>query len=86
MAGVDAFEVLGVIGEGAFGKVTKVKRKSDGEIMVWKELNYGKMSEKEKQLLVSEVRPAGPWLTLPLATVGPDPVFACAGEYSSRAQ
>ena len=23
--------------------------------MVWKELNYGKMSEKEKQMLVSEV-------------------------------
>jgi hypothetical protein len=52
---LDNFEIIGVIGEGAFGKVTKVKRKSDGEIMVWKELNYGKMSEKEKQLLVSEV-------------------------------
>lgn len=30
-------------------------RKSDGKILVWKELNYGKMSDKEKQQLVSEV-------------------------------
>ena len=35
--------------------MSKVKRKSDGRILVWKELNYGKMSEKEKQMLVSEV-------------------------------
>jgi serine/threonine protein kinase len=32
-----------------------VKRKSDGKLLVWKELDYGKMSEKEKQQLVSEV-------------------------------
>jgi len=35
--------------------VSKIKRKSDGRPLVWKELNYGKMSEKEKQMLVSEV-------------------------------
>jgi len=35
--------------------VSKIKRKSDGRILVWKELNYGKMSEKEKQQVVSEV-------------------------------
>lgn len=43
------------IGKGSFGTVSKIKRKSDGRILVWKELNYGKMSEKEKQQLVSEV-------------------------------
>ena len=32
-----------------------VKRKVDGKILVWKELAYAKMSEKEKQMLVSEV-------------------------------
>jgi NIMA (never in mitosis gene a)-related kinase 2 len=32
-----------------------VRRKSDGRVLVWKELNYGKMSEREKQMLVSEV-------------------------------
>ena len=33
---------------GSFGLVSKIKRKSDGQILVWKELNYGKMNEKEK--------------------------------------
>lgn len=32
-----------------------IKRVQDGKILVWKELSYGKMSEKEKQMLVSEV-------------------------------
>lgn len=40
---------------GSFGIVSKIKRKADGRVLVWKELNYGKMSEKEKQQLVSEV-------------------------------
>ena len=35
--------------------MSKVKRRSDGRVLVWKELNYGKMSEKEKKMLVSEV-------------------------------
>lgn len=43
------------IGKGSFGIVTKIKRNSDGKILVWKQLNYGKMSEKEKSQLVSEV-------------------------------
>lgn len=54
-AGLSAYRELEVIGEGTFGKVSKVKRLSDGEIMVWKELRYGRMSEKEKQQLVAEV-------------------------------
>jgi len=33
----------------------QIRRKADGKILVWKELDYGKMSEKEKHLLVSEV-------------------------------
>jgi NIMA (never in mitosis gene a)-related kinase len=33
---------------GSFGVVSKIMRKSDKKILVWKELNYGKMSEKEK--------------------------------------
>lgn len=40
---------------GSFGVVSKIKRKSDGKVLVWKELNYGKMNEKEKQQIVSEV-------------------------------
>lgn len=37
------------IGKGSFGVVSKIKRNSDGRILVWKELNYGRMSDKEKQ-------------------------------------
>ena len=40
---------------GSFGIVSKIKRKSDGQILVWKELNYGKMNEKEKSQIVAEV-------------------------------
>ena len=34
---------------GSFGYVSKIRRISDGRILVWKELEYGKMNEKEKQ-------------------------------------
>ena len=43
------------IGKGSFGKVHKIRRVADGRILVWKEINYGSMSEREKQLIVSEV-------------------------------
>eukprot|EP00742_Colponemidia_sp_Colp-10_P011693 GILJ01013030.1.p1 GENE.GILJ01013030.1~~GILJ01013030.1.p1 ORF type:complete len:564 (-),score=86.56 GILJ01013030.1:207-1850(-) len=52
---MEGYEVLGHIGTGSFGTVSRIKRKSDGKVMVWKELNYGSMSEKEKQQLVAEV-------------------------------
>jgi NIMA (never in mitosis gene a)-related kinase len=61
---VDSYEPLEEVGKGkpltitllgSFGKVFKIKRKSDNKILVWKELAYGKMSEREKQQLVSEV-------------------------------
>ena len=52
----DHYEPLGVLSAGSFGIVSKVKRKHDGRVLVWKELNFGVMREKEKQLVVSEVR------------------------------
>ncbi|EFA74872.1 protein serine/threonine kinase [Heterostelium album PN500] len=52
---MDAYEVLGHLGQGSFGSVSKIRRKEDGRIMVWKEICYGEMKEKEKQLLVNEV-------------------------------
>ncbi|NXH37937.1 NEK2 kinase, partial [Dicaeum eximium] len=51
----DDYEVLLTIGAGSYGKCRKVRRKADGKILVWKELDYGAMSESEKQMLVSEV-------------------------------
>jgi len=52
---MENYEEIGAIGRGSFGKVVKIKRKSDGKVLVWKELNYGQMNDKEKQQLVSEV-------------------------------
>ncbi|ORY02602.1 never in mitosis gene a-related expressed kinase 2 [Basidiobolus meristosporus CBS 931.73] len=52
---MDKYESLDVIGSGSFGLVRKVKRKSDGKILARKEINYVKLSEKEKQQLVAEL-------------------------------
>lgn len=52
---MDKYEKLAKIGQGTFGSVWKVKRKSDEKIMVWKELDYGSMTDKEKKQLVNEV-------------------------------
>jgi hypothetical protein len=44
----EKYEFIQEIGRGCFGAVSKIRRRSDGKILVWKELNYSKMSEKEK--------------------------------------
>ena len=49
------YEVIKEIGKGSFGKVHQIRRVADGKILVWKEINYGAMSEREKQLIVGEV-------------------------------
>ena len=46
---MENYEVLDLIGKGNFGSISKILRKSDDKILVWKELDYGRMSEKEKQ-------------------------------------
>lgn len=45
---MDLYEKIEDIGKGSFGIVSKIRRISDGKELVWKELNYGQMSEKEK--------------------------------------
>lgn len=47
--------MLGSVAVGQFGKVSKIRRRADQRVMVWKEVQYSKMSEKEKQQLVDEV-------------------------------
>uniref|UniRef100_A0A8D0L9Z1 Serine/threonine-protein kinase Nek2 n=1 Tax=Sphenodon punctatus TaxID=8508 RepID=A0A8D0L9Z1_SPHPU len=49
------YEVLVTIGVGSYGKCQKVRRRVDDKVLVWKELDYGSMTESEKQMLVSEV-------------------------------
>ncbi|XP_050406944.1 serine/threonine-protein kinase Nek2 isoform X1 [Patella vulgata] len=53
--GLDDFEVLSTIGTGSYGTCKKIRRKKDGKVLVWKEMDYGSMTESEKKLLVSEV-------------------------------
>jgi len=52
---MNKYQVLKTIGKGTFGVVSSVRRVSDGKRMVWKELDYGTMNEKEKSHVVSEV-------------------------------
>lgn len=44
----EKYEKIKDIGKGSFGKVALIRRKADNRVLVWKELAYGKMSEKEK--------------------------------------
>ncbi len=40
---------------GSFGSVFKIRRKSTNEVLVWKEIQYGKMTPKEKEAVVNEI-------------------------------
>jgi len=51
----DKYEPISLIGKGNFGSITKIRRKSDGKILVWKELNYGTMKEKYRHHIMSEI-------------------------------
>lgn len=51
----DSYEVLETIGTGSFGTVQRIRRKDTGVVLVWKEICFGKMSEREKTQLVAEV-------------------------------
>ncbi|XP_060079274.1 serine/threonine-protein kinase Nek2-like [Ylistrum balloti] len=52
---LDDFEVISTIGSGSYGTCRKIRRKKDGKVLAWKEMDYGSMTESEKQMLVSEV-------------------------------
>ncbi|KND01006.1 NEK protein kinase [Spizellomyces punctatus DAOM BR117] len=49
------YEPLNLIGRGSFGVIRKVRRRSDGKIYARKEIDYKRMSEREKKQLVAEV-------------------------------
>jgi len=50
------FQVIKSLGEGAFSTVYKVKRLSDGLEYALKKVKLGKLTEKEKQNALNEVR------------------------------
>ncbi|KAJ7091329.1 kinase-like domain-containing protein [Mycena belliarum] len=49
------YEALDIIGNGAFGIIRKVRRKTDGLIFARKELNFERMSERDRKQIVAEV-------------------------------
>jgi NIMA (never in mitosis gene a)-related kinase len=42
-------------GQGSYGKVSLVRHKVSGKQMVWKKTDFGGMSDKQKQQLLTEV-------------------------------
>ena len=46
---MEKYEKLEDIGTGSFGKVSKIRRLADEKVLVWKEMNYSKMSDKAKK-------------------------------------
>ncbi|EIN11156.1 kinase-like protein [Punctularia strigosozonata HHB-11173 SS5] len=55
MSWLDQFECLDVIGNGSFGIIRKVRRKTDGVIFARKDLNFERMSERDRKQIVAEV-------------------------------
>ncbi|BGP17029.1 hypothetical protein JCM10213_000335 [Rhodosporidiobolus nylandii] len=51
----EAYEAGDVIGTGSFGIIRKVTRRADGKVLARKELNYGRMDERDLKQLTEEV-------------------------------
>lgn len=50
------YEVISVIGNGAFGTCFKVRDKESGHLYAWKGMDYDELSESQKESLISEIR------------------------------
>ena len=50
------FEILDRLGEGAYSSVYKVRRFLDSQIYALKKVKMGKLSDKEKENALNEVR------------------------------
>jgi serine/threonine protein kinase len=52
---LDQFESLDVIGNGSFGVIRKVRRKADGQVFARKDLDFSRMTERDRRQIVAEV-------------------------------
>jgi len=59
MSSKEQYDILEVLGTGTFGTVSRIRLKgvppSTKNDLVWKEINFGRMCDKEKAQIVSEV-------------------------------
>ena len=53
---MEGFKVISKIGEGSYSTVLKVQRKADGNIYALKRVKFYKLSEKEKENSLNEIR------------------------------
>ena len=53
---MDGFQILSKIGEGSYSTVLKVKRIKDGNIYALKRVKFRKLSDKEKENALNEIR------------------------------
>lgn len=58
--GIDSFQILRGLGEGAFASVHKVTRKSDGKTYALKKVDVSSLDDKELVSALNEVGP-GAW-------------------------
>ena len=56
MSKISDFQVIKKLGDGAFSAVYSAKRNSDGTMYAIKKVKMGKLSEKEKQNALNEIR------------------------------
>mmetsp|Transcript_26468 Transcript_26468/g.69570 ORF Transcript_26468/g.69570 Transcript_26468/m.69570 type:complete len:433 (-) Transcript_26468:459-1757(-) len=49
------YTVLEQLATGGFGIVSRIRRNTDGRVLVWKELSYGRMNAKERRMMITEV-------------------------------
>ncbi|KAI1794224.1 kinase-like protein [Ganoderma leucocontextum] len=52
---LDLYDPLDIVGNGSFGIIRKVRRKADGLIFARKELNFERMTERDRKQIVAEV-------------------------------
>lgn len=52
---LDKYQILQAIGHGSYGTIRLIKRKSDGKLLVLKEIPYYSLNDRERQQVVHEV-------------------------------